>query len=323
MVRYCHMEGFKHKDYRSDIYKKMKEKNNEPSNENGDISERQKLYQEVQITSEYIEAKKMHQEETRRTKESYGPEAELLAQEINKNFEDEYFSNDAVYNSQLSIFTNLAKKERRVKLTALQKIFSSSENVLRDYHGQKYSKEIIKVYKILKDSLKNSTLIDLGCGSHNSVDNAYDFALMFNCKKYIGVDKFLNGDGIRLGSTEEEYEKVFETRKKFFKKINEDPDIDPIEHELIREDMLEFLAKRTEQSNFMINGIEIRYIIPAGEAGEEYMDKVFYHIARLVPKGGIVFGRNTTHIDLLGKYGFTYLELKENHEQLDIFLKND
>lgn len=182
------------------------------------------------------------------------------------------------------------------------------------------NKERLNGYLLLKNKLKGSNLVDLGCGGPSSAELAYKFASAFDVEKYIGVEKYLYGSN---SGEKESYEKGDYDNN--IKKILEQDtkNILPKYEFSLNKDMLAFLSERTEQSNFLISGISREILMPSFSFAsenqkmyQEYVEDLENQISRLTPKGGIVIV-NHSFIDL-EKLGFkkSYLTNSDNEEEL-------
>lgn len=158
-----------------------------------------------------------------------------------------------------------------------------------------------EIYDILRDSLKDSVLVDLGCGDHISVMNSYIFAAVLKSRKYIGIE-------LHPFMKKEAYDHCAEVAKnsdfqyqKFLRLI---PEVVYPPRDFIFDDMVSALSKRTEQANFIFSGIDNNIIFGSDKNFEDYMEKLNYHIARLTPAGGVVVGQGSVSLWRLKEYGF-------------------
>lgn len=169
-------------------------------------------------------------------------------------------------------------------------------------------------FNIVKEKLKDSTLVDLGCGGPESTDSAYEFATAFGVKKYIGVEKYLTGEtfNVKQNNKEDDYENgIAKTKegKTILELKEKNPELQLPEHEfLLNKDMVDFLVHTKEQSNFLLSGLGT-HILLTSTASSEVSEKQFAYMTELesqldkhVPPGGIVIANNSP-IDLR-KFGF-------------------
>ena len=275
------MEQFDAKNYRAEIVKGLKA---EP-----DVEKRAALLAKYKKQKKFKTADQIHSTER------------ATAQKTNfrKDFyvETGYFKHE--YNQELR--------------TYLKKITEPDSK--KEYN----EKALEKIRALFEKVLPGSVLVDLGCGSLNSVPLSYKFATAYDVQKYIGVEKHPDYES-------EGYEKIIEYAKEItdFKKITALGHKVPRHEFALETDMLHFLGKRTEQSNFMINGIDSSVLAYADSGLSDrkiaYLDKLQQEIARLTPKGGIVFGHNTVFLGRLAELGFVYRkDLVENSRGRDQF----
>ena len=183
---------------------------------------------------------------------------------------------------------------------------------------RKMSRE--KKYELLKERLKDSTLVDLGCGDPISVKKAYEFATAFEAKEYVGVDRYPS-------CSKEYYIEVIDYFKihpedpegeVLSKLIEQKPKIPSIKLEL-GVDMLTFLKGRKDPSNFMMNGVD-EDILFDEKFDQEYWNEIIAEIVRLVPKGGLVFGNQSVSFSELENFGFKRV-IEEEHSNSQFWEK--
>ena len=123
-------------------------------------------------------------------------------------------------------------------------------------------KETERALSFLKEKLKGKVLVDLGSGIDNSI---FRLAIATDPSVFIGVDKFAGRD---LSHLSEE---------------------GGMQAAGAKSDMLDFISRMPDNSaNVTINGIDMNII---GE--EKYHEALIREIIRVLPAGGIVFGRNS------------------------------
>ncbi|MBT5021710.1 hypothetical protein HOK51_08660 [Candidatus Woesearchaeota archaeon] len=148
--------------------------------------------------------------------------------------------------------------------------------------------------------LKDSTLLDLGCGSEESYSLMISFAALCGVKKYGGINKF---------DIPTNYYSIDQIKNIILEKklCNQDqlPEI-----QFANEDMLKFLSKQENNSaNIVMFGID-EIIIPF--EFKEYHQELAKQIAAVIPKRGFAAGSNTPHLQNVEKYGLTRMtELTE------------
>lgn len=158
-----------------------------------------------------------------------------------------------------------------------------------------------EIFEILRDSLKDSVLVDLGCGDHISVMNSYIFAAVLKARKYVGIElhPFMKKEAYGYCAevakdSDFQYQKLLRLRPET---------VFPV-HDFIFDDMVSALSRRTEQSNFIFSGIDNNIICGGDKSFAEYIDKLAYHIARLTPAGGVVVNIGSVSLWKLEEYGF-------------------
>lgn len=116
----------------------------------------------------------------------------------------------------------------------------------------------------LKNKLKRTALVDLGCGETPlGVGSALEFAVTARVEAYIGVDKYkLPENGVDL------------------------PSGSKMKVAFVPEDMLVFVSRLSDNSvNFLMSGIDWTII-----QDHEYWQRLIKEIGRATIKGGIVVG---------------------------------
>lgn len=138
--------------------------------------------------------------------------------------------------------------------------------------------------------LKNKPLADLGCGNNPSVVDMVVFALECGASEYLGIDienvsNVYNPEWIIKWATKE---------------VGSQKTIPPIT--LYREDVLLWLSKQSGEShNLVFNGLTSQILNPNREEQQAYLSCLVSEIERVVPLGGIVFGRSSDFLELLDK----------------------
>lgn len=256
------MDNFNHKEYRGNLYNKLKGES--------DKTKRTNILADEKISSEYKSSEEAHKNEINHMSDNV-----LIQNNKFKNRFGLYF---------MDSFTTEVIEEKK-----------SEGNPL-----------FTERYKLFENRIKDSVLIDLGCG--DDISSAYKFATVFQARKYIGVEKYPSYNA-NLYSDKMEYLK---NKDKEIKSMVE-KGLKLIPHEIIFNDMLDFLSKRTELSNFMINGVDedILYgpVYQLSEKERKYFIEIQKNISRLVPKGGLVIGSHSVYLNELSKMSF--LEKKE------------
>lgn len=196
------------------------------------------------------------------------------------------------------------------------------------------NKKSLLAYPLLRERLKNSTLVDLGCGGPDSTELAYQFATAFGVRKYIAVEKYPDGeDDEGRFFEEEDYEDNIKNvqNNDITKKLLEKNAVHILPQcELVLDrDMLGFLLEREEQSNFIMSGVGKEILLPERceedseykyetrkEKHQNYVNELEIQISRLTPEGGIVI-INSSYINL-EKFGFkkNYLEKMGNEKMV-------
>jgi|GEM_PF-3137278 len=286
------MEGFNYERYRNDLAKRIKE--------TGPEKRQDYLKAEKILKAEYNLAWVKHDTEKHNLKK----DKENIDDIIRSSFvpkSDEFKSS---YNGYLGEYFTKFKMLIEMKNNS----DVSKESLL---HYEAWKSIFDESFTIFQEKLKGSTLIDLGCGGVSSLRNSYTFARLFECKKYVGVDKKFQSDGETL-NIDELKDKMYTQKNKYFNTLCEDKLLP--KNELIEKEMLDFISSYTERSNVMVNGID-GYIKPFSK---EYDKKLIEHIARLVPQGGIVFGVNNSFLGDLINQGFEYKEVR--HLGLSLYI---
>lgn len=231
-----------------------------------DSDKRRKILGVKEIESEYVTAQQLHKKEIRTAREMTG-----------------YISTNDFKNCYCGLFMR----------SCIEYICTEGQRSVSE------SKE--EIFDILRNSVKDSVLVDLGCGDHISIMNSYIFAAVLKARKYIGIE-------LHPFMKKEDYDHCAEVAKnsdfqyqKFLRLI---PEVVYPPRNFVFDDMVSALAKRTEQSNFIFSGIDNNIIFGSDKNFEEYMKKLVYHIARLTPAGGVVVGEGSVSLWRLKEYGF-------------------
>lgn len=284
-----------------------------------------------------------HFERIRKEKIEHGEEID--EQKINLEYEDmQKFFRDIREHSEIAekvrneCFKGLSQDQilehHDFKARYLNHFAEDYINATIDSSILEENKKSLLAYPLLRERLKNSTLVDLGCGGPTSTELAYQFATAFGVKKYIGVEKYPDGNFNDEGGIfgEKDYEDKMkniqdsDTIKKLLEK-NTDHELPQYEFALNR-DMLGFLLERKEQSNFLMSGVGKEILMPGRsfeedykyearkEKHQNYINELEIQISRLTPEGGIVI-INHSFINL-EKFGFkkSYLEKKGNEKMV-------
>jgi len=181
-----------------------------------------------------------------------------------------------------------------------------------------FGKKEFEFFSSLKKKLKDSVLIDLGCGNPVSVDSVYKFATLFGVRKLIGIEKYpdesVDNEGY-IGDIN--FIKKGEKMKEILQK-NQDLKFPECEFYL-KTDMLSFLENRTEKSNFVLSGIDSHILNPINKPENKskdyiaYINKLQEKLAQLTQDNGVIMS-NYSLINM-EKFGFKkkYLFKKEDN----------
>ncbi len=268
------MNNFEYKNLRGEVYKRLK---SEPDNE-----KRREILEKEKDNPEFQEAEKLIRQEKKNSLES----GRGVSSSGENNFKDIYigFLTDP--------YIDLAINPNCLDAT--------------NYTQSKKAK-IIETFKLLKEKLHDSTLIDLGSGDPGNFELLYRLVTICGVKKLIGVEKYPTDN-------KDHWERVMNyliNENEFYKKLREkNQDLKLPEFEIkLNTDMLSFLEKRTAQSNFVMSGIDDAIL-----KNNEYIEKLCENLSRLTPKGGIVIGVASVinnRSDLMKKNGFTSTEINK------------
>lgn len=270
------MNNFEYKNLRGKIFKRLKSES--------DPEKRQDILREEKSKPEFGEAEKSLREERKNSL---------------KNSRERSYSDG---NSLKAIYVGF--------LTSPYVDLSINPNYLDGTrYDQVEKKKIIETFNLLKEKLQGSTLIDLGSSDPGSFENLYKFATVFEVKKLIGVEKYPD-------DTKDYWQRVMDyltTEGEFYKKLQEKDEGHKLpQFEInLNTDMLDFLEKRTAQSNFIMSGID-EYILKK----EDYIERLCENFSRLTPKGGIVIGNSSVineRKDLMKKNGFIGTDIDVFH----------
>lgn len=165
-----------------------------------------------------------------------------------------------------------------------------------------------KQYALLKERLRDSTLIDLGCGDPGSVVDAFEFTTAFDVKEYIGVDKY----PLEPRESYTDFLEYIQTHPDTFeaKTLTQllKNHLLPSYELMLKTDMLTFLKNRKVQANFMMNGIDEDILSLEFAENREGLIQLQKEISRLVPPGGLVFGTGSVFLNKLADLGFRQIE---------------
>lgn len=257
------------------------------------------VYKKLKEEPDHSKRRKIIEDE--QTKPEYEKAKELKKKEKENN------------NKNIDLFVN----DRSLKQSFVSILSGDYADLfLHKTEFDKAKKEDQMTVQLLEERLKGSVLVDLGCGGPYSVRMAYKFSSTFNVRKYIGIEKYP-----RSWEGDSQY-------NEYIKDGSLEGRTAPAHEIVLGEDMLQVLSRRTEQSNFMMNGID-DVIFSNDEWDpeidfnkEEYIKKLCENIARLVPQNGIVFGINSVYLNNLARLGFKKrADLCKNNPLLQIWEK--
>lgn len=150
----------------------------------------------------------------------------------------------------------------------------------------------IEIRKTVKETLKNSVLVDLGCGEFLMES----LASQFGAKGYIGVDKYFARGQLPIDPTKNQIEELIAARPNFKASVAE-ARLHGTDVGFTRADMLDFVSRLPENSvNFTLNGIDIQILGNELSRSENIMDNyrqtLAKEILRATRQNGIIFGSN-------------------------------
>lgn len=170
--------------------------------------------------------------------------------------------------------------------------FEYEDGELATTEMEERKKEYFQIpLNIWKEKLAQKTLIDLWCWHRRSRQYMYKLAARSWAKEYIWVDKYQ----YKGNDDFSKYQKDEEKEIKNFPKA-----------EVINEDMLIFLCKRTAPSNFVINWIDFTIL-----EDSNYIKELIKNIDRLTLPWNIVFGIGCGFLYKLEKYWFKLINKNE------------